>query len=217
MKNSEVKRYYEIIEKRKIALVFKRIFDIAVSSLLILSLLPVLLIVALLIKLDSPGGAIFAQQRVTKYGKVFKIFKFRTMVSNAEKLGSKVTKNEDPRITRVGKWLRKFRIDEFPQIFNIFIGDLSFVGVRPEVMHYVKQYTPEMFATLLLQAGVTSLTSIIYKDEAKLLENAKNPDDTYVNEILPEKMKYNLEYIKNFGFWYDIKIMVKTVIAVIKK
>ena len=217
MQNDLVKPYYEIVKKRKSALFFKRLFDIAVSLILIFFLLPVFLIVGLLIKFDSPGAVIFAQQRVTKYGKVFKIFKFRTMVLNAEKLGSKVTKNEDPRITRVGKWLRKFRIDEFPQVFNILIGDLSFVGVRPEVMQYVKQYTPEMFATLLLPAGVTSLTSIIYKDEAKLLENTENPDDTYINEILPEKMKYNLEYIKNFGFWYDIKIMVKTVNAVIKK
>ena len=139
------------------------------------------------------------------------------MVENAESLGSQVTTGEDPRITKCGRWLRKFRIDEIPQLFNILKGELSFVGVRPEVPKYVNKYTPEMFATLLLPAGVTSMTSIMYKDESKLLEGAENPDKTYVEEILPEKMKYNLEYIKNFNFWYDIKVMVKTVFAVIKK
>ena len=183
MKNEEVKRYYNILKKRKGALILKRLFDIAVSLLLIIFLLPFLLIIALIIKIDSPGKVIFAQER----------------------------------ITRAGKWLRKLRADEFPQIFNILSGELSFVGVRPEVTKYVKEYSPEMYATLLLPAGVTSMTSILYKNEAELLKNADDPDSVYITEILPEKMKYNLEYIKNFGFWYDIKIMIKTVFAVIKK
>lgn len=217
MKNEEVKRYYNILKKRKGALILKRLFDIAVSLLLIIFLLPFLLIIALIIKIDSPGKVIFAQERITRYGKKFKVLKFRTMVENAEKLGAKVTKDNDPRITRAGKWLRKLRADEFPQIFNILSGELSFVGVRPEVTKYVKEYSPEMYATLLLPAGVTSMTSILYKNEAELLKNADDPDSVYITEILPEKMKYNLGYIKNFGFWYDIKIMIKTVFAVIKK
>lgn len=217
MKNEEVKKYYEIVKKRKAALIFKRIFDIVTSVFLIVLFSPLLLATFIVIKLDSPGKALFLQDRVTQNGKIFKVFKFRTMVENAESLGSQVTTGEDPRITKCGKWLRKFRIDEVPQLFNILKGELSFVGVRPEVPKYVKKYTPEMFATLLLPAGVTSMTSIMYKDESKLLEGSENPDKTYVEEILPEKMKYNLEYIKNFNFWYDIKVMVKTVFAVIKK
>lgn len=217
MKNEEVKKYYEIVKKRKAALIFKRIFDIVMSVFLIVLFSPLLLATFIVIKLDSPGKALFLQDRVTQNGKIFKVFKFRTMVENAENLGSQVTTGEDPRITKCGRWLRKFRIDEIPQLFNILKGELSFVGVRPEVPKYVNKYTPEMFATLLLPAGVTSMTSIMYKDESKLLEGAENPDKTYVEEILPEKMKYNLEYIKNFNFWYDIKVMVKTVFAVIKK
>ena len=217
MKNEEVKKYYEIVKKRKAALIFKRIFDIVMSVFLIVLFSPLLLATFIVIKLDSPGKALFLQDRVTQNGKIFKVFKFRTMVENAESLGSQVTTGEDPRITKCGRWLRKFRIDEIPQLFNILKGELSFVGVRPEVPKYVEKYNPEMFATLLLPAGVTSMTSIMYKDESKLLEGAENPDKTYVEEILPEKMKYNLEYIKNFNFWYDIKVMVKTVFAVIKK
>lgn len=217
MKNEEVKKYYEIVKKRKAALIFKRIFDIVTSVFLIVLFSPLLLATFIVIKLDSPGKTLFLQDRVTQNGKIFKVFKFRTMVENAESLGSQVTTGEDPRITKCGRWLRKFRIDEIPQLFNILKGELSFVGVRPEVPKYVEKYTPEMFATLLLPAGVTSMTSIMYKDESKLLEGAENPDKTYVEEILPEKMKYNLEYIKNFNFWYDIKVMVKTVFAVIKK
>ena len=166
---------------------------------------------------DSPGGAIFKQKRVTKDEKVFEILKFRTMIKNAEKKGSSVTLENDPRITRSGRWLRKFRLDEVPQLFNILKGELSFVGVRPESLKYVQQYTPEMYATLLLPAGVTSLTSILYKNESELLKNSNNPDEVYIKSILPEKMKYNLEYIEKFGFWYDLKIIFKTVIAVIKK
>ena len=139
------------------------------------------------------------------------------MVINAENLGPSVTSGEDVRVTKCGKWLRKLRLDELPQLFNILTGDLSFVGVRPEVPKYVLCYTPEMNATLLMPAGVTSMTSILYKNESQLLENSSDTESTYINEILPQKMKYNLEYIKNFGFWYDLKIMIRTVFAVIKK
>lgn len=217
MQNDIVRKYYDILEKRKSSLILKRAFDIIMSVILIVVLSPVLAVLWLIIKFDSPGNAVFKQKRVTKYGKEFNVFKFRTMVINAESLGSQVTLSGDSRITNCGTWLRKLRLDELPQLFNILTGDLSFVGVRPEVPRYVKHYTPEMMATLLMPAGVTSMTSILYKDESKLLENSKNPDETYVSEILPAKMKYNLEYIKNFGFWYDLKIMIKTVIAVIEK
>lgn len=217
MKNEKVKEYYDILQSKKYSLRFKRIFDLIFSIFFALVSSPLMLIVAAIIKLDSPGKIIFKQKRVTEGGRVFEIFKFRTMVENAEKLGSQVTTDEDLRITKCGKWLRKLRIDEFPQIFNIIKGDLSFVGPRPEVVRYVKEYTPEMLATLLIPAGVTSTASILYKDEAKLLENAKNPDEVYIREILPEKMKYNLDYIKKFGVIYDFKVIVRTVIAVLTK
>lgn len=217
MKNEKVKAYYDILRSKKYSLVFKRIFDLVFSIFFALISSPLMLIVALIIKLDSPGKIIFKQKRVTEGGRVFEIFKFRTMVENAEKLGAQVTTGEDLRITKCGKWLRKLRIDEFPQIFNIIKGDLSFVGPRPEVVRYVKKYTPEMLATLLIPAGVTSTASILYKDEAKLLENAENPDEVYIQEILPEKMKYNLDYIKKIGVIYDFKVIIKTVIAVLTK
>ena len=217
MKNEKVREYYNILQSKKYSLIFKRIFDLIFSIFFALISSPLMLIVAVIIKLDSPGKIIFKQKRVTEGGRVFEIFKFRTMVENAEKLGAQVTTGEDLRITKCCKWLRKLRIDEFPQIFNIIKGDLSFVGPRPEVVRYVKEYTPEMLATLLIPAGVTSTASILYKDEAKLLENAKNPDEVYIQEILPEKMKYNLDYIKKFGIIYDFKVIIKTVIAVLAK
>ena len=217
MQNDDVKWYYEILSNRRGSLVVKRLFDIVLSSIFIICFGWISLALWIVVRMDSPGGAFFKQQRVTKDGKVFKILKFRTMVLDADKKGSGVTLENDPRITRAGKWLRKYRLDEIPQIFNILKGELSFVGVRPESVKYVKRYTPKMYATLLLPAGVTSLTSILYKDESKLLKSSENPDETYIREILPNKMKYNLEYIEKFGFWYDIKIMFKTVIAVIKK
>ena len=217
MQNDDVKWYYEILSNRRGSLVVKRLFDIVLSSIFIICFGWIILALWIVVRMDSPGGAFFKQQRVTKDGKVFEILKFRTMVLDADKKGSGVTLENDPRITRAGKWLRKYRLDEIPQIFNILKGELSFVGVRPESVKYVKRYTPKMYATLLLPAGVTSLTSILYKDESKLLKSSENPDETYIREILPNKMKYNLEYIEKFGFWYDIKIMFKTVIAVIKK
>ena len=217
MKNEEVKKYHKILRHKKNEIFLKRCFDLIFSLILAVLLFPFMVVVYFVIKFDSPGKVIFKQKRVTRYGKIFYVYKFRTMVENAEKLGAQVTTDADSRITKCGKWLRKFRIDEFPQIFNIIKGDLSFVGTRPEVPKYVKHYTPEMMATLLLPAGVTSYTSILYKDEAELLKNSKSPDETYINEILPQKMKYNLEYMKNFGIIYDIKIMIETVVAVVKK
>ena len=217
MQTKETKKYYDIIKKRKFSVIIKRVFDFIFSTCLCVVLLPIIILTAIVIMIDSPGNPFFLQTRITKYGKKFKILKFRTMVKNAEKIGTHVTTDHDPRITKAGKYLRKFRIDEIPQIFNIILGDLSFVGVRPEVPKYVEKYTSEMYATLLLPAGVTSLASILYKNEAKLLKTSQNPDETYINEILPRKMKYNLEYIKNFNFFGDIKIILKTIKAVISK
>ena len=216
MQNDAVKKYYDILAKKKVSLFFKRVFDIFVSLIILLIIWPILLILAIIIKIDSPGPVFFRQERVTKYGRRFRIFKFRTMVNNADKMGSLVTTKNDSRVTRVGSAIRKIRVDELPQLFNIFLGDMTLVGTRPEVVKYVDRYTDEMKATLLLPAGVTSEASICYKDEEKLLENAENADDTYVNDILPEKMKYNLEAIEKFNFFSDIKTMFRTVFAVLK-
>ncbi len=212
----EVKPYYEILKKKKLSLILKRIFDVVVSFIMLIILLPVFIFLGIAIKIDSKGPIFFRQERITQYGKTFKIFKFRTMVNNAEKLGTQVTVGNDARITKVGKFIRDCRLDEIAQLLNILTGDMTFVGTRPEVRKYVNHYTKEMMATLLLPAGVTSLASIYYKDEAKLLDKSNNPDKTYVEEVLPGKMKYNLQSIKEFNFFEDIKTMIKTVVAVIK-
>ena len=212
----EVKPYYQILKKKKMSLILKRIFDIVVSFIMLIILLPVFIFLGIAIKIDSKGPVFFRQERITQYGKTFKIFKFRTMVNNAEKLGTQVTVGNDARITKVGKFIRDCRLDEIAQLLNILTGDMTFVGTRPEVRKYVNHYTKEMMATLLLPAGVTSLASIYYKDEAKLLDKSNNPDKTYVEEVLPGKMKYNLQSIEQFNFFEDIKTMLKTVLAVIK-
>ena len=204
------------MKKRKLSLYIKRVFDVVVALMLIIVLAIPMLIVAIMIKKDSKGPVFYRQERVTAYGKKFKIHKFRTMVSNAEKIGPTVTMVEDSRITQVGAKLRRFRIDEFPQIFDVLLGNMSFVGTRPEAVKYVSQYTNEMIATLLLPAGITSEASIKYKNEAVLLNKADNIDEVYMEDILPEKMKYNLESIRRFSFLGDILIMIKTTAAVIK-
>ena len=215
MQTPEVKEYYDILKRKGFSLFFKRIFDIVISGFLIIILSPVMLVLAILIKLDSAGPVMFRQRRVTAFNKVFRIFKFRTMVVNAESKGTQVTTNNDPRVTRIGKLIRGCRLDELPQLFNVFLGDMTFVGTRPEVEKYVAAYTPEMMATLLLPAGITSEASIKYKDEERLLEAAEDTDEVYINNVLPEKMKYNLEAIKNFSFFGDIKTMFKTFFAVL--
>ena len=214
MKTDEVKPYYLALKRKTASLIIKRVFDIIVSLILLILLSPVFLVTSIMIKTDSKGPVMFRQVRVTQYGKTFRIFKFRTMVTDAEKLGTQVTVDNDSRITKTGNRLRKCRLDEIPQLLNILKGEMSFVGTRPEVEKYVNCYTPEMMATLLLPAGVTSTASIAYKDEDRLLKDAVSPDDVYVKQILPEKMKYNLEYLKNFGFFYDIRVMIRTVTAV---
>ncbi|MBS6936881.1 MAG: sugar transferase [Clostridium sp.] len=215
LQNDSVRPYYEALSRKRGQLLFKRVFDILLSLVLLVLLSPVMLILALAIRLDSPGEVLFRQVRVTQYGQEFRIFKFRTMVANAQQLGTQVTVQGDMRITRVGKLLRKCRLDELPQLLNILMGQMSFVGTRPEVPRYVRQYTPQMLATLLLPAGVTSQASIRYKDEDRLLDSSADPDRTYVEQVLPGKMEYNLNSLLDFSLWQDFKTMVQTVGAVL--
>ena len=215
-----VKKYRENIQKKKVSLFLKLFFDRVLALLMLIPLSPIILGIAIWIKLDSEGPVFYRQERITTYGRTFKIFKFRTMVKDADKMGAAVTQQNDPRISKVGHKLRKVRLDELPQLINVLIGDMSFVGVRPEVAKYVNCYTDEMNATLLLPAGITSPASIEYKDEDEVIEKYKGSgrsiDDIYVEEILPDKMKYNLKYIKEFSVINDIKIMIRTALAVIK-
>ena len=211
MRTKEVRKYYNILIKHSGWFKFKRIMDIFVASVMLIVLALPMAVIAVFIKADSKGPVLFKQKRVTQYGRIFEIYKFRTMVENAASIGSQVTVKNDVRITKVGKVLRKFRIDEFPQVFNIIRGDMTLVGTRPEVIKYVQCYT------LLLPAGLTSRTSIAYKDEEKLLSNASNADKVYIHDILPVKMKYNLESLKHFGFKEDCSILWATFLSVFKK
>lgn len=216
MQTPQVREYYDILSKKRGSLLCKRLFDIGVSAVTLVLLSPVFLVLAVVIKLDSPGPVFYRQVRLTQYGKPFRIFKFRTMVQGADK-GSQVTVGGDSRITRVGRVIRKCRLDEIGQLLDVFRGTMTFVGTRPEVPKYAASYTPEMMATFLLPAGVTSLTSIYYKDEERLLNGAEDSDRVYVEKILPGKMRYNLEGIRSFGFWGDIKIMGMTFLAMLGK
>ena len=214
MQIEEVRPYYQALRQKAASLFFKRLFDFFASLLLLILLSPVLFLLAIWIKIDSKGSVFFRQTRITSYGKEFQIYKFRTMVQDAEKLGHAVTIKQDPRITRVGQKIRKTRLDELPQLLNVLAGSMSFVGTRPEVPKYVAHYTPEMMAPLLLPAGVTSLASIKFKDEEKLLTASKDPDKTYIETILPQKMKINLDYLIQFRFGKDLKIALMTVFKV---
>ena len=216
MRTDEVKEYYDILKKKQFSLLAKRLFDIIGSAVLLILLSPVFVILAVAIKADSKGPVFYRQVRVTQYGKRFRIFKFRSMVKDADK-GSQVTVGNDARITRMGRIMRKCRLDEICQLIDVFRGTMTFVGARPEVPKYTEQYTPEMMATLLLPAGVTSLASIYYKDEAELLDKSEDADKTYVEEVLPDKMRYNLQAIREFSFFNDIRVMVMTVLAVLGK
>lgn len=216
MQNDAVRPYYDSLQSKKCSLFLKAVFDRVVSLVMLIGLSPIFVLLAIMIKMDSPGEVFFRQERVTQYGKKFRIHKFRTMVKNAESLGAQVTTKSDMRVTKVGKKLRGCRLDELPQLIDILQGNMSFVGTRPEVTKYVEQYTPEMMATLLLPAGVTSEASIEYKDEERLLADAKNADKTYVEVVLPQKMEWNLQSLKEFSFVGDIKTMFNTVWAVVR-
>ncbi len=220
LKNDKVKEYYDLLNKKKIQLILKRFFDIVVSGIMLIILSPVFLILAIAIKMDSKGPVFYRQKRITQYGRAFYIFKFRTMIYNADKVGTLVTIGKDPRITKVGNKIRKCRLDEIPQLINIFLGDMSFVGTRPEVEKYVEYYTDEMKATLLLKAGVTSTASIEYKDEddiiLKYLKKGEKIDNIYTKYVLPQKMLWNLKDIKEFSILKDLKIEFRTIVAVLK-
>ena len=217
MQCDEVKEYYKILEKRRFSLMLKRIFDLVVGTIMLIVLAFPMVIIAIWIKLDSSGPVFYRQERITAYGKHFKIHKFRTMVANADQIGTAVTVGNDSRITKVGAKLRNYRLDEFPQVFDVLSGSMSFVGTRPEAVRYVEKYKPEYYATLLLPAGITSEASIRYKDEAALLDEANDVDRVYEEEVLPEKMKYNLAAIKEFSFWGEVVTMFRTVLAVLGK
>ncbi len=220
MRNESVRPYYDRLRARKRDLAAKRTMDVAAAAVLTVILSPVMLILAIGIKIDSRGPVFFRQERITQYGRSYRIFKFRTMVADADKRGPAVTTSGDSRITRMGRLIRKCRLDELPQLFNVLAGDMSFVGTRPEVKKYVDAYTEEMWATLLLPAGITSKTSIAYKDEdevmGRYLKEGGSVDEVYIRRVLPDKMRYNLDYLENFSVIGDIKVMIGTVFAVIR-
>ncbi len=215
LRTDQVRPYYEILAKKRGSLAAKRVFDVVVSAAMLVVLSPVFAGLALAIKLDSPGPVFYRQVRVTQYGREFRIFKFRSMVSDADQRGALVTVSGDSRITRVGHVIRKCRLDELCQLIDVLRGTMTFVGTRPEVPKYVAAYTPEMLATLLLPAGITSEASILYKDEAELLDAAADVDKTYLEMVLPDKMLYNLASLREFSFGSDIATMFRTVFAVL--
>ena len=217
MRVPEVRPYYDILQKRKLSLLVKRVFDFVAAVLLLLILALPMAVIAVCVKRDSEGPVFYRQERVTTYGKRFRIHKFRTMVSNADKIGTAVTVSNDSRITKVGHFLRATSLDELPQVFDVLEGNMSFVGTRPEAVKYVEQYQPEYYATLLTPAGITSEASIRYKDEDRLLSSAEDADRVYLEQVLPEKMKWNLESIRNFRFLRDILTMFRTVAAILGK
>ena len=220
LKNEKTRAYYDILSKKTCSLFIKRLLDILISALLLVLTSPVLLILGIAIKIESEGPVFYRQERITQYGRKFKIFKFRTMVKDADKIGALITLGKDPRITKVGSLIRKCRLDEIPQLINVLIGDMTFVGTRPEVKKYVDMYSDEMKATLLMKAGITSIASLRYRNEDEIMSSyisqGETIDEAYVNHVLPEKMKYNLEYIKKFNVFTDIKICIDTVLVVLK-
>ena len=216
MKNKVVEKYFLVLKKKYIFFFLKRVFDILASLLLIVLLLPLMFILAIIIKIDSRGPVLYKQVRITKYYKEFKIYKFRTMHVTNNQSAIQITVGEDIRITRIGRLIRKSRLDELPQLLNILIGDMSFVGPRPEVPKYTHFYSDEMLATLLVRAGVTSWASINYKDEARLLEKSMDPEKEYIETILPAKMKLNLDELYKMNIFYDLKVLFLTVIKVIR-
>lgn len=217
MRTDEVRPYWEALWKKRRHLALKRGFDVVTASILLMIAAVPMIVIAVMIKLDSRGPVLYRQERVTTYGKRFRIHKFRTMVQNADRVGTAVTVSNDSRITRVGSMLRGLRLDELPQLIDVLQGTMSFVGTRPEALKYVKQYRPEFFATLLLPAGITSEASIRYKDEYKLLSASEDVDKTYIEQVLPGKMVWNLNSIERFSFFRELLTMVRTVLAVLGK
>lgn len=217
MRTEEVRPYWEVLNRKRFQLFWKRVFDLAAALLLLLLLALPMALLACRIRRDSPGPALYRQERVTAYGRHFRIHKFRTMVAHADQQGTAVTVGHDSRVTAVGAKLRRLRLDELPQLLDVIRGNMSFVGTRPEAVRYVEQYRPEYYATLLLPAGITSECSIRYKDEEKLLEGAADADRVYVEQVLPDKMKWNLGSLRSFSLRQELRTMVRTVAAVFGK
>lgn len=217
MRSDEVHPYWEILYKKRGQLILKRVFDFLLSLVLLIVLGIPMAVIALMIKREDSGPVFYRQERVTTYGRHFRIHKFRTMVMNADKIGTAVTVGNDRRITKIGAKLRHLRLDELPQLFDVLEGNMSFVGTRPEAVKYVEQYQPEFNATLLMPAGITSEASIRYKDEETLLSAADDVDRVYVEEVLPAKMVWNLESVRRFRFLREILTMFRTVLAVLGK
>ncbi len=214
MKDASIRPYWNMLLSRRRSLALKRLFDIFVSAILLVLLSPFFLLLAAAVKIDSPGPVFYRQTRVGRYGRDFKIYKFRTMVRDADKIGPPLTSGKDPRITRVGSLIRKLRLDEFSQLLNVLSGSMSLVGPRPEVRRYVDVYTPEYWATLLIRPGITAPSSIAFKDEDKLLNAGGDPEKIYIEKILPPKMALNLEYLRKISVIRDIQIIFQTVAAV---
>lgn len=217
MQTEEVREYYDILKKKQFSLFLKRGFDIVISAVMLIVLSPLFLILALAIKTDSKGPVFYRQERVTQYGKRFNIHKFRSMKTGADLSGTQVTVANDSRVTKVGRFIRKCRLDEIAQLIDVFSGKMTFVGTRPETPKFVAAYTPEMKATLLLPAGITSEASICFKDEEKLLQRAENAEEEYVKNIVPAKMRYNLEALRRFNLFREAGILFKTAFAVLRK
>lgn len=199
----------------KLNQITKRIFDFILSLLGVIILSPIFIIVSVAIKIDSKGSILFLQKRVGRFGKEFDIYKFRTMVTDAEKLGKQITIGKDNRITKVGVFLRKFKIDELPQLFNVLKGDMSLVGPRPEVPKYVDLYNEEQRKVLNIRPGITDMASLRYKDENDILGKVDNPEEYYINVIMKDKLSLNLEYIEKSNVFFDIYLIVKTIIKCI--
>lgn len=195
----------------------KRLFDIVASACGLIILSPLFIILSIWIKLDSKGPVFYRQVRVGRHNKDFRIFKFRSMRVGADKQGLITVGGRDPRVTRSGYFIRKYKLDEFPQLINVFVGDMSLVGPRPEVRKYVDMYTEEQMRVLDVRPGITDLASIRYRNENELLENAENPDQYYIDVIMQDKLAINLEYVANHSFWYDIKLIFKTFWEIISK
>lgn len=215
MKNQSTRRDWDLLQKKTVTLLIKRAIDIIASLLVLVIFSPILLLLALAIKLDSPGPVFYRQVRVGRYNRDFEIYKFRTMVQNADKIGPAVTTGGDSRITRMGKLIRRCRLDEFSQLINVLNGSMSLVGPRPEVRRYVDAYTPEGMSTLLVRPGITAPSSIAFKDEDRLLVASGDPDQIYIQQILPPKTELNLKYVREISVRGDIKIIFKTIAAVI--
>ena len=204
-----------LMRKKRVALFFKRAFDLFASGLGLCVLILPFLILAFLIRVSSEGPVFFRQVRVGKGGKEFRIFKFRTMVADAEKRGLQITVGQDARITGIGKFLRKTKLDELPQLINVFFGQMSFVGPRPEVPKYVNLYDAYQRNILRIRPGITELASIVYRNESEVLEKSENPEETYIHEIMPEKIRLNLQYMQKMNVFYDVYLILKTFFAII--